>query len=114
MIKYTRLGVIEDRLNFLYELDYKASRLRETHRTKKPKPPKPSEVIAQRRLLARTLEVVSPLEGGPENNLGTMGTRGTFRINLPETVGEFEHGPSDVRKNVPSVPDFRELRVPQS
>jgi hypothetical protein len=40
------IGVIEDLLNFLYELDYKASQLREMRRTKKPKPPKPSKVIA--------------------------------------------------------------------
>jgi hypothetical protein len=39
------IGVIEDLLNFLYELDYKASQLREMRRTKKPKPPKPSKVI---------------------------------------------------------------------
>lgn len=40
------IGVIEDLLNFLYELDYKASQLREMRRTRKPKPPKPSKAIA--------------------------------------------------------------------
>ena len=40
------ISVIEDLLNFFYELDYKASQLREMRRTKKPRPPKPSKVIA--------------------------------------------------------------------
>ena len=40
------ISVIEDLLNFFYELDYKASRLQELRRTKKPRPPKPSKVIA--------------------------------------------------------------------
>jgi hypothetical protein len=40
------ISVIEDLLNFLYELDYKASRLQELRRNKKPKVPKPSKVIA--------------------------------------------------------------------
>jgi len=40
------ISVIEDLLNFLYELDYKASRLREMRRNKKPKLPKPSKPIA--------------------------------------------------------------------
>jgi hypothetical protein len=39
------ISIIEDLLNFLYELDYKASRLREMRRTNKPKPPKPSKVV---------------------------------------------------------------------
>jgi hypothetical protein len=35
------ISVIEDLLNFLYELDYKASQLRALRRNKKPKMPKP-------------------------------------------------------------------------
>jgi hypothetical protein len=40
------IGIIEDLLNFLYELDYKASRLQELRRNKKPKVAKLSKVIA--------------------------------------------------------------------
>jgi hypothetical protein len=40
------ISVIEALLNFLYELDYKASQLREMRRNKKPKVAKPSKVIA--------------------------------------------------------------------
>lgn len=39
------IGVIEDLLNFFYELDYKASQLREIRRNKKPKPAKPGQVL---------------------------------------------------------------------
>jgi hypothetical protein len=37
------ISVIEDLLNFLYELDYKASQLREMRRSKKPKVAKPAK-----------------------------------------------------------------------
>ena len=40
------ISIIEDLLNFLYELDYKASQLREMRRNKKPKVAKPAKVIA--------------------------------------------------------------------
>lgn len=40
------IGVIEDLLNFLYELDYKASQLREMRRNKKHKIPKSANSLA--------------------------------------------------------------------
>lgn len=40
------IGVIEDLLNFLYEMDYKASQLREIRRGNKPKRTKPSEAVS--------------------------------------------------------------------
>jgi Domain of unknown function (DUF4145) len=48
--KYTEIvlaiGVIEDLLNFFYELDYKASQLREIRRSKKPKSLKPGKAVS--------------------------------------------------------------------
>lgn len=40
------ISVIEDLLNFLYELDYKASQLREMRKRKKPRPPKPAKAVS--------------------------------------------------------------------
>lgn len=40
------ISVIEDLLNFIYELDYKASQLREMRRNKKPRLPKPSKAVS--------------------------------------------------------------------
>jgi hypothetical protein len=40
------ISVIEDLLNFLYELDYKASQLREMRRSKKPKPAKSAKAVS--------------------------------------------------------------------
>jgi hypothetical protein len=40
------ISVIEDLLNFLYELDYKASQLRDMRRRKKPKQPKPAKAVS--------------------------------------------------------------------
>ncbi len=40
------ISVIEDLLNFLYELDYKASQLREMRRNKKPRVAKPAKAVS--------------------------------------------------------------------
>jgi hypothetical protein len=48
------IGVIEDLMNFFYELDYKASQLREIRRSKKPKKVKPGKAVSA------TLTFVTP------------------------------------------------------
>ena len=61
------IGVIEDLLNFFYELDYKASRLREMRRIKKAKPTRtegaaPASVTTALLEDAKSSEEVSPAE----------------------------------------------------
>jgi len=41
------IGVIEDLLNFLYEMDYKASQLRELRRSNRPKKSKPAKAAIE-------------------------------------------------------------------